>query len=99
MLQLANPKLVPWSGPTHPLCREELDTPGLAVPGLATRHVIVEDQAACRQSVGDVAHDLDDLQHDITAGAAGSTSQQILNRGADLRFRIVTVYEIPIEFV
>jgi hypothetical protein len=39
------------------------------------------------------------VQNDITAGAAGSTSQQILDRGADLRFGIVLVYKIPIELI
>ena len=33
-----------------------------------------------------LAHDRNDLLYDITAGAAGRTSQQIPHRGADLRF-------------
>jgi hypothetical protein len=66
----------------------------------AARHIIVQRIGFPRwQSVRYLAHDRNDLLHDITAGADGSTLQQILNRGADLRFRIVTVYEIPIEFV
>ena len=46
-----------------------------------------------------IAHDRNDLLHDITAFAAGSTSQQILNRSADLRFGIVLVCKIPIELI
>jgi hypothetical protein len=38
-----------------------------------------------RQPACDLAHDRNDLLHDITAGAAGSNSQQIPHRGADLR--------------
>jgi hypothetical protein len=48
----------------------------------------------------DLAHDRNDLLHDITAGATGSsTSQQILNRGADLRFGLVRVHKIPIVLI
>jgi hypothetical protein len=32
------------------------------------------------------AHDRNDVLHDVTAGAAGSTSQQISHRGADFRY-------------
>jgi hypothetical protein len=41
------------------------------------------------QSARDLAHDRSDLLHDITASAVGSTSQQILDRSADLRLGIV----------
>jgi hypothetical protein len=41
-----------------------------------------------RQPARDLAHDRNDLLHDITAGAAGSTSQQIPHRGADLRLGV-----------
>jgi hypothetical protein len=34
-------------------------------------------------------HDRNDLLHDITAGAAGNISQQILDRSADLCFGVV----------
>jgi hypothetical protein len=38
-----------------------------------------------RQSARDLAHDRNDLLHDITAGAAASTSQQTPHRRANLR--------------
>ena len=38
-----------------------------------------------------LAHDRNDLLYDITAGAAGRTSQKILNRSADLCFGFVIV--------
>jgi hypothetical protein len=43
------------------------------------------------QPTRDLAHDRNDLLHDITAGAAGSTSQQISHRGADLGLGVVRV--------
>jgi hypothetical protein len=52
-----------------------------------------------RQPARDLAHDRNDLLHDITAGAAGSTSQQILDRSSDLCFGVVLVYKIPIELI
>jgi hypothetical protein len=39
------------------------------------------------------------LLHDITADATGSTTQQILDRSADLCFGVVLIYKIPIELV
>jgi hypothetical protein len=47
----------------------------------------------------DLAHDRNDLLHDITAGAAGSTSQQILDHSSDLCFGVVLVYKIPVELI
>jgi len=46
-----------------------------------------------------IAHDRNDLLHDITSGAAGSTFQQILDRGADFCFGVVLVGKIPIELI
>jgi hypothetical protein len=40
-----------------------------------------------------------DLLHDITAGAAGSISQQILHRGADLRLGVVRARKLPIVLI
>jgi hypothetical protein len=48
------------------------------------------------QPARDLAHDRNDLLHDITAGAAGSTSQQIPNRGADHRLGVVRARKLPI---
>jgi len=47
----------------------------------------------------DLAHDRNDLLHDITAGAAGSTSPQIPHRGADLRFGVVRARKLPIVLI
>jgi len=47
----------------------------------------------------DLAHDRNDLLNDITAGAAGSTSQQILDGSSDLCFGLVRVHKIPIALV
>jgi hypothetical protein len=56
----------------------------------AARHIIVQGIALLeRQPARDLAHDRNDLLHDITAGAAGSTSQQIPHRCADLCFGAV----------
>jgi hypothetical protein len=52
----------------------------------AARHIIVQGIALLgRQLARDLAHDRNDLLHVITAGAAGSTSQQIPRRRADHR--------------
>jgi hypothetical protein len=40
-------------------------------------------------------NDRNDLLHDITAGAAGSTSQQISHRSADLRFSVIRAPKTP----
>jgi hypothetical protein len=52
-----------------------------------------------RQPARDLAHDRNDLLHDITADAAGSTSQQILDGSSDLCFGLVRVHKIPIALV
>jgi hypothetical protein len=71
-----------------------------ALAGLsAAGHVIVQRIGPPRLSVRGVANDRKDLLHDITADAAGSTSQQILDRSADLCFGVVLIYKIPIELV
>jgi len=44
----------------------------------------------------DLAHDRKDLLHDITAGAAGSISQQILHRAADLCFGVVRARKLRV---
>jgi hypothetical protein len=78
------------------------ELPGVVERALrpSTADVIVERIGFPRwKSVRGIAHDRNDLFHDITAGATGSIFQQILDRRADLCFRIVTVYEIPIELV
>jgi hypothetical protein len=49
-----------------------------------------------RQPARDLAHDRNDLLHDITAGAAGRTSHQILDRGADLGLGVVRACKLPI---
>jgi hypothetical protein len=49
-----------------------------------------------RQPARDLAHDRNYLLHDITAGVAGSTSQQILDRSADLCFGVVPARKFPI---
>src|SRR3981189_3344447 len=71
-------------------------TPGPHPPGMPSSR-----GSGCSggQPVRDLAHDRNDLLHDITAGAAGSASQQILNRGADLCFGVVLVDKIPIELI
>src|SRR5882762_3457224 len=80
---------LPRSGSLHAFA-------GLSAAG----HIIVERiRRPCWQSVRDVAHDRNDFLHDIAASAAGSTSQQILDRSADLRFCIVLIYKIPIELI
>jgi hypothetical protein len=43
----------------------------------------------------DLAHDCNDLLHDIAVGATGSTSQQILHRGADLRLGVLRARKLP----
>src|ERR1700674_2110679 len=48
-----------------------------------------------RRPAHDLAHDRNDLLHNITAGAAGSTSQQILDRSADFCFGIVRARKLP----
>src|SRR5712664_3293124 len=52
-----------------------------------------------RQPARHLAHDRNDLLHDITAGAAGSTSQQIPYRGADLRLGVVRARKLPIVLI
>jgi hypothetical protein len=51
--------------------------------GSAAGHVIVQRIGPPGLSVRGVVNDRVDLLHDITAGAAGSISQQILDRSAD----------------
>jgi hypothetical protein len=46
-----------------------------------------------------LAHDLNDVPNDITAGATSRTFEQIANRGSDLGFGVIPVYKIPIELV
>src|ERR1700687_4763796 len=66
----------------------------------AAGHIVVQRvRLLGLQSVCDRSHDLDDLKNDIGAGAAGSTSQQILHSCADLCFGVVLIYKIPIELV
>src|SRR5258705_11290353 len=52
-----------------------------------------------RQPARDLAHDRNDLLHDITAGAAGSASQQILHRGPDLRLGVGPAPKLPIVLI
>jgi hypothetical protein len=52
-----------------------------------------------RQSARDVAHDRNDLLHDITAGASGSSSQQIPHRSADLRLSVIRARKFPIVLI
>jgi hypothetical protein len=49
--------------------------------------------------VRDLAHDRYDLLHNIAAGAAGSTLEQIANCRADRHFSIVGAGKIPIIIV
>jgi hypothetical protein len=51
------------------------------------------------QPARDLAHDRNDFLHDITADAAGSTSQQILDRSADLCFGVVRASKFPIVLI
>jgi hypothetical protein len=46
-----------------------------------------------------LAHDRNDLLHNIPADAAGGTSQQILYRGADLRPGVVRARKLPIVVI
>jgi hypothetical protein len=69
-------------------------SPGVALS--AAGHVIVQGVALLgRQPACNLAHDRNDFLYDITAGAAGSTSQQILDRSADLCFGVVPAPQIP----
>jgi hypothetical protein len=52
-----------------------------------------------RRPARDLAHDRNDLLHDITAGAADSTSQQIPHRGADFRFGVIRARKLPIVLI
>jgi len=66
----------------------------------AARHIIVQGIALLgRQSARDLAHDRNDLLHDITAGATGSTSQQISHRCADLCFGVVRARKLRIVLI
>src|SRR5258708_37246503 len=66
----------------------------------AAGHVIVQGiRPPGRLSVRHVANDRLDLLYNVTAGAAGSTPQQILDRSADLSFGIVPVDKVPIELI
>jgi hypothetical protein len=74
----------------------------VAVPSLGpvSRQSIVQRiRLLRRQPACDLAHDRNDLLHDITAGAAGSTSQQIPHRGADLRLGVVRARKLPIVLI
>jgi hypothetical protein len=68
--------------------------------GSSAGHVIVQGIALLgRQSACDLAHDRNDLLHDITTGSAGGTSQQILYRGADFRFGVIRARKLPIVLI
>jgi hypothetical protein len=43
--------------------------------------------AARRQAARNLAHDRDDLLHDVTAVAAGCAFEQVADRGADFSLR------------
>jgi hypothetical protein len=73
-------------------------SPGVALSSAG--HVIVQGIALLgRQPTRDLAHDRNDLLHDITTGAAGGTSQQIPYRGSDLRLGVVRIHKLPIVLI
>jgi len=73
--------------------------PDDGAPSATGRAIVQRIALLGRQSARDLAHDRNDLLHDITAGAAGSTSQQILDRSADLCFGIVRARKLPIVLI
>ena len=67
---------------------------------LAARHIIVQGiRLLGRQPACDRSHDRNDFLQDITAGAAGSPSQQIAHGRADLRLRVVGARKLPIVLI
>ena len=84
-------------GSSQPSCHNQTDQLPVAVrsPGLsaAGQAIVQRIRLSGRQYVLDLADDIDDFPHDITAGAAGSTSQQIRGPQRDLSFGVVLVDE------
>jgi hypothetical protein len=68
--------------------------------GLSAGHAIVEGIifAARRQSARHLAHNLNDLPHDITAVTAGGPLEQIPDRCADFCLCVFGVGEFPTAF-
>jgi hypothetical protein len=65
--------------------------------GLSARQFIVEwILAARRHPARDLAHNLNDLPHDITAVTTSGALEQIANRRADSHLGIVGTGEFPI---
>jgi hypothetical protein len=69
--------------------------PDEGAPSAARQTVVQGIRLLGRQPARDLAHDRNDLLHDITTGAAGSTSQRIPHRGADLRLGVVRARKLP----
>jgi hypothetical protein len=67
---------------------------------LSTRQIIVQRIARARwQAVRDLAYDLDDIPHHVSASAPGDSAEQMHNCRPDFGLEIAGLVKIPIKMV
>jgi hypothetical protein len=85
---------------SKPLSKTRTSSLAGVMKGLASRQIIVQGVwLSSRQAVRNLAHDLDDVPHHVTASASGNFAQQVPNRRPDFRLGVAGVTKIPIELV
>jgi hypothetical protein len=73
---------------------------GASLLFLTTWHAVTQGSSLLRrQASRNLAHDLHNLQHDDITISAGSTFEQIADRGADLCLGVVSIAKTPIELI